>query len=377
MTSLQDPAAPASAVSLWWLHRTLTLTRAPLAVPIGRRHNVVAVAMGAPGTHVRWPFPARLAAGRTTIVHLERTRRIAFEMEPRRPSGHVHFGWLHVDPRRVGTLPEERRTGLAMHGYRGGYEAPALTAGVVFSNVPRVPLTGVVHSADGWFAVEVDAESTALPIALGAAPVRPLASMSIDGAPPPAGTVVLPGTVADDLVNAVLARGWLDDPLDPDGLGVRTPEPDAWRPARLPAADSLTAWHRDRGLARLRWTENGVAVGAWEPGSVHVSRHPANHARATLSVRSGCVGSSQVSSGSSRVDGMERPLRSTEISLLGGIPFGSVALELRTWRKGEAEPVVFRETVTLDAESPCARFSLVEDGTVRFDGTGTVPPTGR
>lgn len=370
MLSLRDPEAPSRATSIWWLHRRVALGRTPIDVPIGRRQGVLAVTLDGAVTHVRWPYPAVLAAHRPMAVHLERTRRIAFEdAGGLRGDASVHAGWLHVDPRRVGEIEDGRRSGLAMHGVGGGYEADTTISGLAFEHVARIPLTGVVRTAAGWFAVELDDARETLPVRAASAPVRRLTTVSIDGEPPPHGAVVLPGTLSDDLVNAVLVRGW----LDLGGLGLRAPKSDAWQETRLPAADALTVWHPERGLARLRWGESGAAVGSWEPGFVHVRRHPGCRARAALSVRSGCVGSALVTTGTSRRDEMERPLPPTPETLAGGIPFGRVALELRTWAPGEAAPSVVQQRLVLDAAAPCARFTLAEDGRVTFDGAGAVP----
>lgn len=372
MLSTRDPDAPASARSLWWLHRGLTLTRQPTVVPVGRRQAAIVVPEPSDGSHVEWPFPLTLAANRPAVLHVETTRRVAFGGPGREPLTPASFGWLHVDPRAVPTLGDGRCAGLAMHGSLG-YEATPTTSGPVFAHVPRVPLTGVVHGAAGWLAVELDAEAVPTrPLPLDRAPLRRLTTVSIDAAPPPEGAVIVPGTVADELVNALLARGW----LELDGLGLRAPKPDAWAETRLPSAESLTVWHRDHGLARLAWAESGAAVGAWEPGFVHVRRHPGCRARGVVSVRSGCVGSPLVSSGTSRVDGMERPLGETAVSLLGGIPFGPATVEVRTWRVGATGPEVLRRRVSLDDGSPCIRFSLAEDGSVSYEGTGSVPRDG-
>ncbi len=373
MFSLRDPAAPSSAVSLWWLHREVALTRTPIDVPVSRDQGVLAVTTRGSVTHVLWPYPARLSPRRPTAIHAERTRRIAFETsEGPHDDASVHAGFLHVDPRKVGDLGDDRRSGLALHAGGGGYEASTSMRGLYFDRVPRVPLTGVVRTAAGWFAVELDDARETLPVRAASAPVRRLTTVSIDGEPPPHGAVVLPGTLSDDLVNAVLVRGW----LDAGGLGLRAPKSDAWQETRLPAADALTVWHPERGLARLRWGESGAAVGSWEPGFVHVRRHPGCRSRAALSVRSGCVGSALVTTGTSRRDEMERPLPATPETLAGGIPFGRVALELRTWAPGEAGPSVVQQRLVLDATAPCARFTLAEDGRVTFDGTGPAPFAG-
>ena len=95
----------------------------------------------------------------------------------------------------LGGLEEGRRSGLAMLGGGGGYEADASMTGLAFAHVPRVPLTGVVRTAAGWFAVELDASRETVPVPRDGSPVRRLAAVSVDGEPLPEGAVVLPGTL--------------------------------------------------------------------------------------------------------------------------------------------------------------------------------------
>ena len=365
----KDPAAPSDALSLWWMQREMSLTREPLAVPVGRRQTVIFAPQPEHDGHLTWPYPLPLAALRPATLHVEATRRLAYDLPGGESPNAEGFGWLDVDPRTVATLGDARLGGLATHG-NDGYESTPNGLRALFTGVPRVPVTGVVHLPGGWWALSLDAETTTLPVTSGAAPLRRLTSVSIDGAPPPEGTLLLPGTLSDGLVNSVLARGWVDRTL----LGLRTPAPDAWREAQLPVADSLTAWHPERGLARLQWAENGAAAGAWEPGFVHVTRSPSYRGRVVVSVRSGCVASPLVTSGTSRADALERPLDASTSSLLSGVPFGPVSVEVRSWPPGAERPTTLRKRTSLDEREPCLRFAVAEDGTIAYEGRGDVPP---
>jgi len=97
-------------------------------------------------------------------------------------------------------------------------------------------------------------------------PTKPIQGVvEISGGPAPRGTLLFPGRFDVGSIGHFLDRGYVQE-----GLGVQLEATES--SSALAAAEWLTAFHAEYGIAYLKWDAEGHARGAWAPGRIEITR---------------------------------------------------------------------------------------------------------
>jgi len=220
-----------------------------------------------------WPLALRPAPGETCEVRLETPRVVALRGADRLRSSEClpDFAW---DPGRV---PPER-----IDAWLSALNRPAWLGNQLARHPdrlrvdPPVPFHLFAVTPDGPLYRYAGPAVDTLDLT-GPRTRRVDARPVVDGAPVPAGTVLAPGRL-DLLTVASLP----DLPFLAGCCEVLGNPGEEWPGVALPAADWLTAWHRDRGLAHLRW--DATPKGRTFPGRVTMKVPRGFEASGTMSL---------------------------------------------------------------------------------------------
>jgi hypothetical protein len=322
------------------------------ALPLGR--GTVANLLVETGEGLLWPHSFHVEPGREYIVHHERPRRVRVRLDAGTRLDPAYLECLPdllwrpgVDPRRV----DAWRWRLNRPGWLEG-RLPRGSGSL--SVAPDVPFHLFARIGDwpayrrvGTGTEEIDLRG---PHRLKRVAGRPV----VDGAPVPTGARIAPGRLDAYSINALQHVEGCSHAL-PDAGG-------AWGTVLLPAANWLTVWHADLGLAHLEWPPRRIPEGDTYPGLVLVTLPAGRVAEGYVSLFPVWKGA-----GSVRTVPPDAPLRKrfgekTQRLRFPGLPPGlygmDIQVELRGAKSGRIAAVNRMGQVEVTARQPTVVYRL-------------------